>query len=1061
MKKNFIFIILATIANFCFAQENYVLTFNVTDADANAITNAVITVDGQTNAAGNYVFTLAPGTYKYLIEAPTYPIKPGEIEIINQDVTLPVTLSKGIGNFYDITFNVQDAEGAAIDDAVLTFNGKANSPGSYILSFLDAGIYDYSISKTGYITHSGKFMVVKNETVNITLQPTPTYDVVFNISGANAPELPISDAVITFNNQVYEAGKYTFEDLEPGSYRYIIEKSGYAKASGTLQVTDSDLSDYIIILATTTSPKYTVTFDVKDQDNVMLENAIITFNEIAYPEGEYQIADIEAGIYTYSISKSEYIATTGTVMVVGNETIEKSLVYKGPELYDFSFIIMHMESVSMIMDAIVAIDDEQHESGNYQFTNIPAGRHKYIIKPGGEYANISGYMNVPNGLMDGASMGMPGSLLFPSTVQISSSQTFDIRFDIVDEDNVSVEDAIITFNGITNEPGLYTVNVEAGVYNYTIEKEGYILYNGKAVVIESESIAVEMVHNPSYKVTFAITGIDMTAMPPTFPVTDAVIIFDGKEYAAGIYEFDNLAPGKYRYIIKKTGFATEAGTLTITNADQNNYPVILMAGMPTQTYTLTFDVTNESSEPLEGATVSFNKIAYPEGQYEITSVEPGLYEYSINKVGYETVSGTVMVVGKETITETLVYKGVTEYDFSFIIMDIKTSTYITDAVVAIDYEEHASGDYTFTNIPEGRHKYIVKPGGNYANVSGHVNIPTDLIDGSLMGMSGWLLPHTVQAGTSLTFDITFNITDESFVAIDKATITFDGVKLEPGTYTVNKEAGIYDYSIEKAGYTTFTGRVVIVGDEAISIEMEALPTHTVTFSVMSIVTVPVPSMSPVTDAIITLGDITNAAGDYVFNVVPGTYDYKVTKSGYSTETGKVTVSDKNEKVTVNIFVACLVTFNITDSETNAPINDAIITFGETTYESGVYEFSVPMGMYVYTITKEGYSPQSTTVAVMADTTFDVALTKDDVQVGSQNLVDVAVAPNPFSEFITIQDPKQEITRIYISDISGKVILSKQLDNDKSISTSSLINGVYFITVENVNGGKQIFKLLKK
>lgn len=73
------------------------------------------------------------------------------------------------------------------------------------------------------------------------------------------------------------------------------------------------------------------------------------------------------------------------------------------------------------------------------------------------------------------------------------------------------------------------------------------------------------------------------------------------------------------------------------------------------------------------------------------------------------------------------------------------------------------------------------------------------------------------------------------------------------------------------------------------------PTYTVTFDVKNAAGIPIP------DAVITLGAITNPAGNYVFTgLAPGTFAYRVTKIGYFDATGNVTVVDQNLTVPITL-----------------------------------------------------------------------------------------------------------------------------------------------------------------
>lgn len=71
----------------------FTLTFSVVDPDGNALADAVITLDGVEQPAGQYVFEgLAAGAYDYLVEKQGYFQAEGTVVIEDEDVTVEVTL---------------------------------------------------------------------------------------------------------------------------------------------------------------------------------------------------------------------------------------------------------------------------------------------------------------------------------------------------------------------------------------------------------------------------------------------------------------------------------------------------------------------------------------------------------------------------------------------------------------------------------------------------------------------------------------------------------------------------------------------------------------------------------------------------------------------------------------------------------------------------------------------------------------------------------------------------------------------------------------------------------
>lgn len=78
--------------------------------------------------------------------------------------------------------------------------------------------------------------------------------------------------------------------------------------------------------------------------------------------------------------------------------------------------------------------------------------------------------------------GTPGNLL--------------VIFDISDEMGNAIDDAIVTFNGIENEPGNYVFEVEAGTYAYHITKSCFLDTQGELVVFDNMLAEIVLDHLP-------------------------------------------------------------------------------------------------------------------------------------------------------------------------------------------------------------------------------------------------------------------------------------------------------------------------------------------------------------------------------------------------------------------------------------------------------------------------------------------------------------------------------------------------------------------------------------
>jgi subtilisin-like proprotein convertase family protein len=93
-----------------------------------------------------------------------------------------------------------------------------------------------------------------------------------------------------------------------------------------------------------------------------------------------------------------------------------------------------------------------------------------------------------------------------------------------------------------------------------------------------------------------------------------------------------------------------------------------------------------------------------------------------------------------------------------------------------------------------------------------------------------------------------------------------------------------------------------------------------------------------------------------------------------------------------------------------------------------------------------------------------AINCDFVSVAEANTSDFSlnIFPNPANEFIFVElSGINELTNIILSDISGKIVVQSRIDPSmvQVISTNSLANGMYTLTIANQSTGKLISKKL--
>ena len=136
---------------------------------------------------------------------------------------------------YEVTFHT-GAAGASV-----TVNGvsaRADADGKYTVKLPD-GAYEYTVSAFGYQAAAGQVTVSgKAQSVTVTLTPVEQRTVRFNVTPTEAK----AAVTVTWDGDGHTAkaqsdGSYL---LPEGAYTYTVKAKGYAKASGTLNVTKDE-----------------------------------------------------------------------------------------------------------------------------------------------------------------------------------------------------------------------------------------------------------------------------------------------------------------------------------------------------------------------------------------------------------------------------------------------------------------------------------------------------------------------------------------------------------------------------------------------------------------------------------------------------------------------------------------------------------------------------------------------------------------------------------------------------------------------------------------------------
>lgn len=104
----------------------------------------------------------------------------------------------------------------------------------------------------------------------------------------------------------------------------------------------------------------------------------------------------------------------------------------------------------------------------------------------GDVAILNKGEGVYNAYVMGTNVGISGV-----TNEVIIIPTYNVSFDIQDILGNPLADATVTFNGVTNNPGVYLFEeIEAGTYDYSVTSAGYISASGSATVVDEDITVV-------------------------------------------------------------------------------------------------------------------------------------------------------------------------------------------------------------------------------------------------------------------------------------------------------------------------------------------------------------------------------------------------------------------------------------------------------------------------------------------------------------------------------------------------------------------------------------------
>lgn len=403
-----------------------------------------------------------------------------------------------------------------------------------------------------------------------------------------------------------------------------------------------------------------------------------------------------------------------------------------------------------------------------------------------------------------------------------------------------------------------------------------------------------------------------------------------------------LANGQYEYIVSASGYIPVEGMFVVLNGS-----VSIDVQMVLAPYTVTFHVTDEKGGVVPYANVMMDNRTTTTNLQGVASLSArnGNYPYTIEKLGYDEYSGSVVVDGRDKeVYPELEFK---VWTITVIVKD-KENQLIPNVIVKVNNGEYLTNQHGEAEIPlvNGEYSVTIEKTG-YDTLQGEIKVNNQNAD------------VTFEMDFFL-YNVEFNISQvNQGNPAEGATIKIEG---QPGVLNVNGsgqatiklKSGNYSYTVQKKGYDDLTGSFNVEGQDTFIQRTLVLKHYNVVITVLDS-----DNSSPAQGAAVNINGSsypTNERGQAVVSLQNGTYPYTVIKSGYYDGSSSVTVLDSDNSSVISLKARLYNVIMTVKNPLKEPIKGAAVEINATSYQTqdnGEVSLQLKNGTYPFTVVANG------------------------------------------------------------------------------------------------------------
>lgn len=1065
-----------------------------------------------TDSLGRYSFAgIKPGTYSVTADAVNFARAIVGVTVAsNTESTANLALSP---NPAAVSGTVRDLAGNPIGNATVRLlngnetvigTGITGGDGTYTISGLPPGTFNIIVSAGGFSSSTAAITLTPGEFqsgIDFSLAANPGSLTGIVTDEATAAGLAGASIIIRNSSGVIIAsaftntdGRYTIQNLAPGTYSAVFTAEGYGSAViGAQIISDTAVQLNASLAALTGSISGSVVDQLGNQVTgqdilvkIFNENLVLVEALTAQADGTFSVFNLIPGTYLVNASAPGFGSNTVSSIVFANGVTSTSVTLTNlpatvTGVISDSGTGLGISGASITIsrsNGVILATGFSGDQGVFTFPNLPAGTFLLTAQAPG-YGNATTSIILTAGETTTASLALSqltGRLLGQVTSAQDLAPIAGAVIQLFDENRTLiltvVSDARGNFTVPALSPGQYTAVINA--QDFGSEFRGFTITAGTDTVL-----AIDLTPNPGIIQGFATNAAGGAAIPSVSVIVRALspagpIIATTLTDSNGFYQVTGLAPGAYSVIFSGApSFGSEIASVVIDPGETEFVSAVLSP----QPGTVQGRVTDEAGLGISDALVQLFSLqgglirrvqTDTDGNYSITGFTAGSYTLSVLQQNFQSSSAGFDVLPGQTASVNFILQA-SPGSITGIVRDAVTTQPVPGAIVQLFQSQSLTpiaftvtdqqGSYTFSGIQPG--SYLVTASEfNYASSSiGATVAANQQVQANIL-----LQPNPASISGQVTDAFGSPINNASVRILDQnETLVGFALTGADGTYAIgNIPAGSFKLVVSAEGYqTALSGISLSAGEQRTNVDfsLSANPgriSGTVTDA----------SGNPITGAVVTVRIIgaggvvvatvvTDSDGNYTAgSLPPGSYTVTVTAQGFETRTvGAIVQSDTTTTTNVSLTgifgsITGVVLNNLALPITTASVavslfdENGILLFTTNAQSNGSFTFpQVAPGNYVITASASGFVTGIIGAVVIPDEAANVTLL---LQTG----------PASIAGFVTntaTGDPIQGAI-VTATTVDGQVLAISTSAADGSFTISNLQPGTVILTATATNFG---------